>query len=149
MTLAKLVKAGQLRWHSVKLPVGAGMAPAVAGLERLFGELNGRYFGGELPPIPIRVSGRMRTRLGQLTVARSDGRPVEIAISRRHLERHDAEEVAHTLLHEMVHLWQCHTGQRPDHGPGFRARARELGIRPAAARRLDTHDVVRAGPAGG
>ena len=103
-------------------------------LQRLHGELNGRHFGGSLGELPIRLSGRMRTRLGELAVDLRTGRPIEIAISRRHLGRHDWAEVEHTMLHEMVHQWQAEAGLRVDHGPTFRRKAREVGVLPAARR---------------
>jgi len=103
-------------------------------LQRLHAELNGRHFGGSLGELPIRLSGRMRTRLGELAVDLKTGRPLEIALSRRHLTRHDWAEVEHTILHEMVHQWQAETGLRVDHGPTFRRKAREVGVLPAARR---------------
>jgi hypothetical protein len=103
-------------------------------LHRLHAELNGRYFDGALGELPIRLSGRMRTRLGELAVDTRTGRPLEIAISRRHLARHDWAEVEHTMLHEMVHQWQAETGLRVDHGPTFRRKSREVGVLPAARR---------------
>ena len=72
---------------------------------------------------PIRLSGRMRTRLGELSVDLRTGRPMEIAISRRHIARHPWAEVEHTLLHEMVHQWQAETGLPVDHGAAFRRKA--------------------------
>ena len=78
--------------------------------------LNAAHFGGALGTIPIRLSGRMRTRLGELAVDLRTGRPLEIAISRRHLLRHPWPEVEHTMLHEMVHQWQAETGLAVDHG---------------------------------
>jgi hypothetical protein len=42
--------------------------------------------------------------------------------------------VLHTLLHEMVHQWQDETGRAIDHGAGFRAKARDVGIAAAARR---------------
>ena len=95
-----------------------------------------RHFGGMLGALPIRLSGRMRTRLGELAVELRSGRPLEIAISRRHLARHDWAEVEHTLLHEMVHQWQAESGLRVDHGPTFRRKAREVGVLPAARREV-------------
>ena len=74
-------------------------------LETLHRELNAQHFGGALSDIPIRLSGRMRSRLGELAVCLETGRPNEIAISRRHIARHPWSEVEHTLLHEMVHQW--------------------------------------------
>jgi len=103
-------------------------------LQRLHAELNARHFGRSLGELPIRLSGRMRTRLGELAVDLRTGRPLEIALSRRHLARHEWAEVEHTLLHEMVHQWQAETGLRVDHGPTFRRKAREVGVLPAARR---------------
>jgi hypothetical protein len=42
--------------------------------------------------------------------------------------------VEHTLLHEMVHQWQAENGLPVDHRGGFRRKAREVGILPAARR---------------
>ena len=99
---------------------------------------NVRYFGGQLRQVPIRVSRRMKSRLGHYTAASPTGEAAEIAISRSHLRRHGWEEALHTLLHEMVHQWQDEAGHLIDHGPSFRRKARELGITPSAKRALDT-----------
>ena len=98
-------------------------------------QLNDQHFGGSLREIPIRVSRRMRSRLGHYTAATPAGDPPEIAISRSHLRRHGWDEALHTLLHEMVHQWQDETGRPIDHGAAFRGKAREVGIE-AAARRM-------------
>ena len=97
--------------------------------------LNAAHFGGKLREVPIRVSRRMRSRLGHYTAATPVGDPPEIAISRSHIRRHGWDEVLHTLLHEMVHQWQDESGHVIDHGRVFRAKAREVGIE-ASARRL-------------
>jgi hypothetical protein len=98
--------------------------------------LNRAHFGGQLGSIAIRLSGRMRTRLGELAVDLRTGQPTEIAISRRHILRHPWGEVEHTVLHEMIHQWQAETGRPVDHGREFRQKARALGIEPQARRRL-------------
>ena len=98
-------------------------------------DLNARHFGGALTEVPIRVSRRMRSRLGHYSAATPAGDPAEIAISRSHLRRHGWDETLHTLLHEMVHQWQDETGRPIDHGSAFRVKAREVGIE-AAARRM-------------
>ena len=103
-------------------------------LAAYFHEANAAHFGGLLPELPIRLSGRMKSRLGQLCLSRETGRPFEITVSRRHAERHDWQDVADTLLHEMVHLWQHENGHAVDHGRLFRAKAREVGVAPAARR---------------
>ncbi|HEU4787693.1 MAG TPA: SprT-like domain-containing protein, partial [Gemmatimonadaceae bacterium] len=86
-----------------------------------------------LKAVPVRVSRRMRSRLGHYTAAK-DGEGAEIAISWRHLRRHGWDEALHTLLHEMVHQWQDETGLPLDHGRRFRAKAREIGIEASAKR---------------
>ena len=105
-------------------------------LRQLHRELNRTYFGGTLGEIPIRLSGRMRTRLGEVSVDLRTGKPIEIALSRRHLAEHPWGEVEHTVLHEMVHQWQAETGRSIGHGPTFRDKAREVGVLPAARRAL-------------
>jgi hypothetical protein len=118
----------------------------VALLHRLGGlhrQLNAQHFGGSLGEIPIRLSGRMRTRLGELAVEIQSGRPLDIAISRRHIARHSWSEVEHTLLHEMVHQWQAETGLRLDHGRTFRQKAREVGVLPAAKRQVSRAAMQR------
>lgn len=99
-------------------------------------EYNHRYFGSRLKPITIRISARMRTRLGQYTAVSPSGEPAEIAISRAHVHRHGWSEALHTLLHEMVHQWQAEHGHEIDHGPTFRAKAIEIGIAPHARREV-------------
>ena len=105
-------------------------------LETLHQELNIRHFGGALGDIPIRLSGRMKRRLGELAINSKFNIPNEIGISRRHVTRDPWSEVEHTMLHEMVHQWQAETGLPVDHGPLFRTKAREVGVLPAAKRSL-------------
>jgi hypothetical protein len=103
-------------------------------LSQAFDRFNREHFSGKLTPLPIRLSGRMRTRLGELSVDLRTGQPIEIAISRRHIARHRWCEVEHTLLHEMVHQWQAESGLPVDHGPLFREKARQVGVVPGAKR---------------
>ena len=105
-----------------------GDAEKVERLGRLFRALNERHFGGELPSLPFRISGRMHTRLGQLCLRHETGEAYEITMNRRHIDRHGWEEAAHTLLHEMVHLWQHVHGHAVDHGSMFRRKAEEIGF---------------------
>ena len=105
-------------------------------LAQVHQQLNVRHFGGSLGEVPIRLSSRMRTRLGELAVEIRSGKPLEITISRRHLARHPWSEIEHTMLHEMVHQWQAESGLRIDHGRTFRQKAREVGVLAAAKRTL-------------
>ena len=120
-------------------------APVVAQLERFHAHYNRLYFGGRLRTLPIRLSGRMRTRLGHYTAASPTGEPAEIVIGRDHIRRHGWEEALHTLLHEMVHQWQDESGHAIDHGATFRQKARDVGITPSA-RRHGTPRRQRAAP---
>ena len=119
-----------------------GDRPLLQRLKELHRTLNVQHFAGALREIPIRLSGRMKRRLGELVVG-ADGLPIEIGISRRHIARHDWSEVAHTVLHEMVHQWQAETGRAVDHGVEFRAKAREVGALPAAKRKVA---IARSSP---
>ena len=103
-------------------------------LSEVHRRFNAEHFAGALGDIPIRLSSRMRVRLGEVSVDLRTGRPIEIAISRLHAVRHGWDEVEHTMLHEMVHQWQAESGLSVDHGPTFRAKAREVGVLPAARR---------------
>lgn len=108
--------------------------PLVRELTARHRRLSARHFGGTLKPIRIRISRRMRRRLGELVLEPDTDRPREIIISHRHVIRDGWDEAEHTLLHEMVHQWQAETGRPVDHGPDFRAKARAVGIVPRASR---------------
>ena len=107
---------------------------------------NARHFHGRLSSVDLRVSRRMKSRLGHYTAATPGGEPAEIAISRAHLRKHGWQEALHTLLHEMVHQWQDETERTIDHGAGFRAKCREVGIAPYARRVVATRAGHSAGP---
>jgi hypothetical protein len=107
--------------------------PLIRELTRWHRVYNDERFTGQLRAIPIRISRRMRSRLGHYSPA-AEGCEPEIVVSRRHIRRDGWEEALHTLLHEMVHQWQDEQGLIVDHGPGFRAKARAVGITPLACR---------------
>jgi len=109
------------------LPVDPGDAGRLERLERLHALLNGRHFGGALAQVEIRLSARMRRRLGEFRPGSSSEAAV-ITLSRRHLRRDGWSRTADTLLHEMVHQWQAETGRTLGHGPEFRLKCAELGI---------------------
>lgn len=109
-----------------------GDAPLIARLTDAHARLNLIHFGGQLGAIPFRISGRMRRRLGEVSLHRETGTIEEMAFNRHHLRRDPWSEVEQTLLHEMVHQWQAENGLPVDHGVGFRRKAREVGIVPRA-----------------
>jgi hypothetical protein len=97
---------------------------------------NTERFHGALKKVTVRVSRRMRARLGHYAPSQH-GRPSEIAISRRHLRRHSFAEGLETLLHEMVHQWQDEQGYPLGHDRKFREKARAVGISGRAKRVVD------------
>ena len=109
-------------------------APLMRRLTEWHRRFNERHFGGSLKPITVRVSRRMRARLGHYMSATPSGESSEIVVSRRHIRRHGWDEALHTLLHEMLHQWQDESGHPIDHGRVFRAKAREVGVVPSARR---------------
>jgi SprT-like family protein len=111
----------------------ADEAAIIARLQRAHVDYNVRLFDGELERIKMRISRRMKNRLGHYMVA-GGGQPAEIAVSLRHVERDPWDDVLHTLVHEMVHQWQDQQGMALDHGQTFRTKAREVGISARATR---------------
>jgi hypothetical protein len=105
----------------------------IAQLTEAHKQLNAQHFSGELKHLPIRLSGRMATRLGHYDPGTKHV-SAEIVMSRKHVVKHGWREAMHTLLHEMVHQWQHESGATLDHGAGFRKKAKEVGITPAARR---------------
>ncbi|MGI8618253.1 MAG: SprT-like domain-containing protein [Gemmatimonadaceae bacterium] len=99
-------------------------------------ELNAQFFGGALKPRTIRVSRRMKRKLGHYSLASTE-RTADIALGRRHIRRDAWDDVIHTLLHEMVHQWQQESGLPVAHDRAFRAQARAVGIDPRAVRTAD------------
>jgi hypothetical protein len=109
------------------------MAAALTGWHARY---NAERFGGTLRRVTVRVSRRMRTRLGHYAPAQQ-GRPAEIAIARRHVRRHGMAEALETLLHEMVHQWQDEQGHPLGHDRRFREKAKAVGIAGRAKRVVD------------
>jgi hypothetical protein len=100
--------------------------PWIERLRLAHARLNADRFGSALTDLPIRLSGRMRRRLGHLALERASGHATEIAMNRRHVTHDPWSSVEDTLLHEMVHQWQAETGQSVNHGAGFRRMMTEV-----------------------
>ena len=125
--------ADQVRRKRARERTDPADVPLVRELSRWHHVYNQDRFDGLLREIPIRISRRMKSRLGHYSPA-SEGCEPEIVISRRHIRRDGWDEALHTLLHEMVHQWQDEQGLVVDHGASFRAKARAVGITPLACR---------------
>ena len=80
----------------------------------MFDYFNGRLFGGSLPSVLLNFS-RLNRTYGFFAPERWAGqgkdRAHEISLNPQHLKTRKPEEVASTLVHEMVHLWQHERGE--------------------------------------
>jgi hypothetical protein len=110
----------------------------IARLHAIHDELNARHFGGTLGPCRLRLSRRMRRRLGEFRPSGASDPQPEIALAHRHLRRDGWARATGTLLHEMVHQWQAETGRPLGHGRDFREKCAEVGIEGRAIARLGT-----------
>lgn len=111
----------------------ASDAEVIVRLQLAHAEYNSTLFGGDLGEMRMRISRRMKRRLGHYMAA-GGSQTAEIALSLRHVERDPWDDVLHTLVHEMVHQWQDQHGMALDHGHAFRAKARAVGISARATR---------------
>lgn len=132
--------------------------------------MNDYFFGGQLPR-PLITMQRQRNAKGYFSASRFvertergvvrltqylEGDKVhEIAINPECLDRPDAE-VASTLLHEMVHLWQQEYGKPPKgayHNKEWAGKMKEVGLLPRSLDRPGqetgrrcTHEIEPNGP---
>ena len=84
-----------------------------AAYEQMFAYFNVRLFGGALPPVLLNFS-RHAKAYGFFAPERWEkGKEVkhEISLNPSHLRSRRPIEVASTLVHEMVHLWQQENGK--------------------------------------
>jgi len=99
-------------------------------LRRLYDHLNDARFDGLLPAdLTLRLSARMRSRLGHMMPGRDAGRRrvVEIALNRDLMARENRAERVDTLLHEMAHAAAYLYDGDAGHGPAWRRWARRVG----------------------
>lgn len=103
-------------------------------MRKLYDRLNRTRFKGRLPEdIPLRISRRMRSRLGHMAPEGSPRRPIvaEIALNRTLFRRGNEAVLRETLLHEMAHVAAYIFDGEADHGDAWRAWAVRAGCEPA------------------
>lgn len=90
--------------------------PVAERLTRLYDQMNVRFFNGSLPKAIIAIGPDLITRYGYYRLGRDDiGAKHRIHLNARHFGRSESN-IAITLLHEMIHLFQHefgHVGHRP------------------------------------
>lgn len=115
----------------------------------LYLAFNAERFEGILPEgLPIRLSDRMKSRLGHVKPATTPGGVrvvVEIALNRLLLHPSNGLLLEDVLLHEMAHAADWLVDGRAGHGPTWKAWARRVGCHPMAC----TPMVVRGGKGNG
>ena len=104
-------------------------------LQRLYRYLNATRFSGRLPAtVPIRLSSRFTSRLGQMVAGSADGSRVVVEIALHAdlmLAANDTGRLD-TLLHEMAHAANYLFDGEVGHGPRWRRWARSVGCRERA-----------------
>jgi len=125
-------------------------------LHGVYRSLNEERFGGKLPEtVFLRLSNRMRSRLGHMRPGREGGgrRIVEIALNVDLMLESNAEVRVDTLLHEMAHAAEWLEEGRIGHGSGWKRWARQVGCLaractplPFASRPAGERTVTRVPP---
>lgn len=99
------------------------MKPSVEILHRIFREANNTYFKGKLPPVEIRI-GRATTTLGKFVHLKypKERTPAGCHISISGYFDLPEQELADTLIHEMIHyyIWLFNVPDSSTHGCNFR-----------------------------
>lgn len=132
--LRRLRQARTRRSQATPLVRCQGTAEEQLRMRKLYDRLNRTRFKDRLPKdIPLRISRRMRSRLGHMAPEGSRRRPVvaEIALNRTLFRRGNEEVLRETLLHEMAHVAAYLFDGESGHGEAWRAWAVRAGCEPA------------------
>jgi len=100
----------------------------VTSIKALYGELNQELFGGSLPPIEIKMNGRLKKSLGKAFYMIESGgklRPTGIEIKKDH--HWSARFLRKVMTHEMCHIWAYQFHNEEGHGQKFWSKMKELG----------------------
>lgn len=127
--------------------------------QQMYDYFNRELFGGSLPAVLLNFSRRSRT-YGFFAPERWDSdrtKTHEISLNPVHLQDRPAREVASTLVHEMVHLWQ-HVHGEPSrtgyHNREWADKMLEVGLHPSDTGQPGgketgqhmTHYIIDGGP---
>lgn len=140
-TVVNAIRALRIEGEAEGLGVGPCCATADqrTWLDDAYRTINRSRFGHRLPEIvPLRLSSRMRSRLGQMVPGVDvDGvlYPVEIALNADLMLRRNDRVRTETLVHEMAHVADVLEHGQVGHGPTWRRIAEQAGCEPRACRR--------------
>jgi hypothetical protein len=116
-------------------------------LRELYRYLNRTRFDGRLPAdMPLRLSNRMTTRIGQMVPGERNGARyvVELALNVDLMLEGNGRERIDTLIHEMAHAADWLFKGRLDHGASWRRWARYAGCKETAC----AAEPIRRRPSG-
>jgi hypothetical protein len=106
--------------------------------DEAFGHFNDELFGGNLPDVLITMQRRHRSRgyfaANRFGHRRGEEIVDEIALNPAAMQDRSDREIASTLVHEMVHLWQERfgkPGRRGYHNKQWAAKMDEVGLTPS------------------
>ena len=129
------VSAPRPRRRSIRTAPNCATEEQKVYLRRLYRYLNRTRFDGRLPEeIPIRLSNRMKARIGQMIPELRNGvRYVrELTLTVDLMLEGNGRERIDTLVHEMAHAADWLFRGKLDHGPSWRAWARYAGCKDTA-----------------
>lgn len=124
----------RLKRDMERLPC-VGNSEQRAFIREAFARYNAGLFGSRLPPVKLRFSDRMRSRLGHIryhTTSSGERIVLELALNIHLMLPGNEAILLDTLLHEMTHMeaWLIH-GERA-HGRDWKAIARRVGCEATA-----------------
>ena len=97
-------------------------------LKTSFKEFNKLYFNNELPTPQFKI-GRGTTRLGYFQSRRHSHFHTTLIISiSQYNGLRTQKDINHTLIHEMIHLWQFVNGYTDSHGTSFKRKAETIRV---------------------
>lgn len=100
--------------------------------------LNGEYFAGVLPSIPVLLSGRLTRTLAYLWShddrctcgrARRENTPEYFVFSRSWVTGASPDDLRELCKHELIHLFQSVKGLPCDHGEEFQRTGKAIGLK--------------------
>lgn len=155
-------KVSKIKSYDRKKSAPLALTPAsYSGLQDAYDHFNRELFDSTLPDLlmTFQRKARMRGYFWSQKFAERTGdiRHDELALNPDTFINRTDEEIVSTLVHEQVHVWQCHFGREPSggyHDRQWAAKMKEIGLHPSntgepggkeTGTRM-THYIIAGGP---
>lgn len=109
------------------------------GLQAAYDHFNAELFGGQLPDLLITLQRRANSKgyysANRFSSRGSAARHDELALNPDTFISRTDQEIASTLVHEQVHVWQHHFGKEPSrsyHDKQWAAKMKSIGLQPSS-----------------